>query len=218
MGLIVSGKSYITGKLCARLNEMGHPSEEIDMDRITGEEYNSELAGYRDDFRQKLAEAFGKDVILADGKIDKNILRDKVFGDETREALSVLGGIIRQPLETELRRKLLRKKGILFLAAAVGGERDWIWHTNNHVLMIHAPVDIQEKRLRDREKCDAGEAKKRIRFSGSAAEKRAAVRAIQVRDGHGKLVEYENAGDLTPKDLDRLASSVLGIFPELKKS
>lgn len=216
-GPIASGKSYVISKLCAKLNAMGYPAEEIDMDLITGEVYHSELGGYKDDFRRKLGEAFGKEVLQADGTIDKNVLRNKVFGDESRQALSILGEIIRQPLETELRRKLLGKKGILFLAAAVGGERDWIWHTNNHVMMIHAPSDVQETRLREREKCDAAEAKKRIHFSGTAAEKRAAVRAIQVRDGQGNLIEYENAGDLGPKDLDHLASSVINLFPELKR-
>ncbi len=214
-GPIASGKSFVVNKLVSRLQSLGHAAEEIDMDRITGEVYASKLDGYLSGFRGNLVEYFGAESLRPDGEVNKDFIRDQVAAGDSKKAVEALGNIIRQPLETELRKKLLGKKGILFLAAAVAGERDWIWHTNNHVLLLDAPETVREKRLCEREKISADEAKKRIRFSGTAEEKKRAVQTIQQRDGHGRLISFANDGEVSDSKIHGLVQEILTIFPGL---
>lgn len=215
-GPIACGKTAVVARLMDHLRRQRIPVDEIDMDAVTAGIYDSRDAGLRADFAAKLAEAFGSDVLDSQGFADKNRVRARVYADASGEALTKLGECIRLPLEIELRKRLLGRKGLLLLSAAVAAERDWTWHTNHRALLVRADPAVQRERLKKRDRLDDPEADRRIAFSGTAATKADLIGRAIARSGQGALLEFDGGSELEESRIASLANEILRLFPSLK--
>ena len=111
-GGIASGKSLISQQLAA----LG--ATVIDADKLGHESYRPGTDTYR-----AVIEAFGQDVLAADGQIDRRALGGKVFGDATGEARKRLEAIVWPAIRrlAKVRIEELRGQGVsvVVLEAAV---------------------------------------------------------------------------------------------------
>ncbi|QQQ74841.1 dephospho-CoA kinase [Saccharothrix sp. 6-C] len=137
-GGIGSGKSTVAGRLAE------HGAVVIDADRLAREVLEPGTDGLRE-----VVEAFGADVLGADGALDRPALAAKVFGDE--QALTTLNGITHP--------RIAARTGELIAAAPADAivvhdvpllvEKDMapLYHL---VVIVHADLDQRLVRLRDR--------------------------------------------------------------------
>ncbi|ROP41092.1 dephospho-CoA kinase [Saccharothrix texasensis] len=137
-GGIGSGKSTVAGRLAE------HGAVVIDADRLAREVLEPGTDGLRE-----VVEAFGADVLGADGALDRPALAAKVFGDE--QALATLNGITHP--------RIAARTGELIAAAPADAivvhdvpllvEKDMapLYHL---VVIVHADLDQRLVRLRDR--------------------------------------------------------------------
>lgn len=174
-GGIASGKSTVSGIL----REMG--ANVIDADAAARKvvEKGSPLLG-------KIAAAFGRDVLLPDGSLDRMRLGERVFGDEKkRQALNDL-------MHPEIRKELLRRID----AYAAGGERavfldipllfETPWHTcTEENWVVYVDLARQLKRLMKRNGFSKQQALARIQSQMSLCDKRKL--ADVVIDNNGDL-------------------------------
>lgn len=215
-GPIACGKSTLVGRLAAWFAERRVPCEEIDMDRVTEDIYRGTDAGVTAAFTARLTESFGAGVLGDGGQPDKNRVRQAVLSDKSGNLKKSLADAIREPLEISLRSRLRGRKGLLLLAAAVAAEGDWIWHSNNHVLLVKADPAVQLERLMGREKIDRDEAARRLEWSGTAERKAELIRDIQKRDRAGTLIEVDTTTAVEGERLAALGNQILELFPKLK--
>ncbi|XVS62851.1 dephospho-CoA kinase [Actinosynnema sp. CA-299493] len=137
-GGIGSGKSTVAGRLAE------HGAVVIDADRLAREVLEPGTDGLRE-----VVEAFGADVLGADGALNRPALAAKVFGDE--QALTTLNGITHP--------RIAARTGELIAAAPADAivvhdvpllvEKDMapLYHL---VVIVHADMDQRLVRLRDR--------------------------------------------------------------------
>ena len=137
-GGIGSGKSTVAGRLAE------HGAVVIDADRLAREVLEPGTDGLRE-----VVEAFGADVLGADGALDRPALAAKVFGDE--QALTTLNGITHP--------RIAARTGELIAAAPADAivvhdvpllvEKGMapLYHL---VVIVHADLDQRLVRLRDR--------------------------------------------------------------------
>lgn len=137
-GGIGSGKSTVAGRLAE------HGAVVVDADRLAREVVEPGTDGLRE-----IVEAFGPDVLDADGALNRSALAAKVFGDE--KALATLNGITHP--------RIGARTGELIAAAPedaivvhdvpllVENGMAPLYHL---VLIVHADLDQRLARLRDR--------------------------------------------------------------------
>ncbi|MER5268605.1 dephospho-CoA kinase [Actinosynnema sp. NPDC002837] len=137
-GGIGSGKSTVAGRLAE------HGAVVIDADRLAREVLEPGTDGLRE-----VVEAFGADVLGADGALNRPALAAKVFGDE--QALTTLNGITHP--------RIAARTGELIAAAPADAivvhdvpllvEKDMapLYHL---VVIVHADLDQRLVRLRER--------------------------------------------------------------------
>ncbi|KOX22760.1 dephospho-CoA kinase [Saccharothrix sp. NRRL B-16348] len=159
-GGIGSGKSTVAGRLAE------HGAVVIDADRLAREVLEPGTDGLRE-----VVEAFGADVLAADGTLDRPALAAKVFGDE--QALTTLNGITHP--------KIAARTGELIAAAAEDAivvhdvpllvEKDMapLYHL---VVIVHADLDQRLVRLRDRGMAE-DDARRRVAAQADDARRRA---------------------------------------------
>lgn len=217
-GPISCGKSTLVEKLLSVLRRQKILAEEIDMDQITQLVYQGPDEGVSHAFAENLTRLLGPGVLGANGFAQKSKVRQLVLADATGAARAHLADAIRQPLEILLRGRLMGRRGILFMAAAVAAEGDWLWHTNNHVLLVKADAEVQLARLMARDGIDREEASRRIAFSGTAESKAHSVGALQKRDQWGSLLECDTTKPLSPEGVEALAEKITSLFPGARPS
>ena len=152
-GGIASGKSTAA----KYLGEKG--ASVIDADKLGHRAYESDTEAFR-----KVAEAFGADVVGADGQIDRKVLGGKVFGDPA--ALDRLTGIIwpeiaRLALAAFEESRSARPDDIIVLEAAVMLEAGWEPMVDEVWVVIVDP-DTAVARATARDGVDADAVRKRI--------------------------------------------------------
>jgi len=152
-GGIASGKSTAA----KYLGEKG--ASVIDADKLGHRAYEPDTEAFR-----KVAEAFGADVVGADGQIDRKVLGGKVFGDPA--ALDRLTGIIwpeiaRLALAAFEESRSARPDDIIVLEAAVMLEAGWEPMVDEVWVVIVDP-DTAVARATARDGVDADAVRKRI--------------------------------------------------------
>lgn len=160
-GGIASGKSVV----CRVFEELG--SVVIDADRI-GHEILT-----RPDVRDRLVEAFGRDILNSNGAVDRRILGTLVFSNPT--ARERLNRIVHPPLLAEIRRQIaaLRSSGfngMIVVDAALlieWGPADLV----DVVIVVTALESLQGARLMERNGLSAEEAVQRVSSQTSATER-----------------------------------------------
>ena len=131
-----------------------------------------------------VVERFGRDVLQADGQLDRAALRVRVFGDpEQRRALeAILHPAIRARLEA-----ICRAAPGPYAIAMVplltegGGRAAYPWL--HRILVVDTPAAVQKARLMQRDGIDATLADQMMAAQASRAERLALADDIVVNDG-----------------------------------
>ncbi|MBI5290125.1 MAG: dephospho-CoA kinase [Chloroflexi bacterium] len=166
-GGIASGKTVVSQMLADRGALI------IDADKVGHEAYRRGSGCY-----EAVVEAFGKDVVGADGEIDRKALGGKVFGDPAQRKR--LEGIVWPWMRTTMEKRLaqIRAEGtpVVVLEAAVLIEADWVPITDQ-VWVVIVPPDLARRRIIERNGHTAEQADARInaQLTNDERIKRAAV-------------------------------------------
>ena len=153
-----------------------------------------------------VVERFGRDVLQADGQLDRAALRVRVFGDpEQRRALeAILHPAIRARLEA-----ICRAAPGPYAIATVplltegGGRAAYPWL--HRILVVDTPAAVQKARLMQRNGIDAALADQMMAAQASRAERLALADDIVVNDGD--LAHLQRAADQLHARYVALASS-----------
>ena len=141
-----------------------------------------------------VVERFGRDVLQADGQLDRAALRVRVFGDpDQRRALeAILHPAIRARLEA-----ICRAASGPYAIATVplltegGGRAAYPWL--HRILVVDTPAAVQKARLMQRDGIDATLADQMMAAQASRAERLALADDIVVNDGD--LAHLQRAAD-----------------------
>ena len=162
-GSIAVGKSFV----CDVFRELG--CHVLDADQVARDVVEPGTPGLA-----RIVEEFGREVLTADGRLDRPKMAAIVFGDEKKRLL--LNSII-HPLVFESQNKWLADKeaedpyGIAIVDAALmiesGGYKRY-----DHLIVVWCEPDIQLQRLRLRNDLPEVEAKKRIDAQMPQSEKK----------------------------------------------
>ena len=153
-----------------------------------------------------VVERFGRDVLQADGQLDRAALRVRVFGDpDQRRALeAILHPAIRARLEA-----ICRAAPGPYAIATVplltegGGRAAYPWL--HRILVVDTPAAVQKARLMQRDGIDATLADQMMAAQASRAERLALADDIVVNDGD--LTHLQRAADQLHARYVALASS-----------
>lgn len=137
-GGIASGKSTVADLFAAR----GVPV--IDTDVIAREVVEPGTPALA-----AVVEAFGPEVLGADGRLDRRRMRERIFGDAS--ARRRLEGILHPAIRAEMARRSLAAGGpyqvLVIPLLAEGGRRDHV----DRVLLVDVPEELQVERLMRRD-------------------------------------------------------------------
>ena len=137
-GGIASGKSTVANLFAAR----GVPV--IDTDVIAREVVEPGTPALA-----AVVEAFGPEVLGADGRLDRRRMRERIFGDAS--ARRRLEGILHPAIRAEMARRSLAAGGpyqvLVIPLLAEGGRRDHV----DRVLLVDVPEELQVERLMRRD-------------------------------------------------------------------
>ena len=137
-GGIASGKSTVANLFAAR----GVPV--IDTDVIAREVVEPGTPALA-----AVVEAFGPEVLGADGRLDRRRMRERIFGDAA--ARRRLEGILHPAIRAEMARRSLAAGGpyqvLVIPLLAEGGRRDHV----DRVLLVDVPEELQVERLMRRD-------------------------------------------------------------------
>ena len=172
-GGIASGKSLVSEQLAER------GAVVIDADKVGHSAY---LKGT--DTFLKVVEAFGADIVGADGEIDRKALGGKVFADpEARRKLeSIVWPAMRGMMESQLDALRADGKETAVLEAALLIEADWIPLTDEVWLVTVSP-ETARQRLFERNGMSAEDAEARIRAQLTNEKRRAYAGLVIENDG-----------------------------------
>ena len=148
-GGVASGKTAVTD----RLRELG--ATILDADQVSRDVVAPGTPGLGD-----IVKTFGARVLQADGSLDRHAMRERIFADA--EARRALEAIVHPRVRAALKAGAEAvAEGIVVLAIPLlveSGHYDWVDRT----VMVDARTAIQEARLMQRDRVDAGLARKMI--------------------------------------------------------
>ena len=179
--------------------------------------YKSDLPAYRQKLRERFCDTFGDSVVDKDGNINRSRLAKIVFNDTSGKKFKLLDDLMREPLETEFRQNIYNKRGLIVINAAIAPERDWLYVSNNNAILIDIDQKTQVDRLTLRNGYSREEAKVRIKKQRNFRGKKKLIAYKQKADDFGKLVIFDNNGELSEKKISELYDQILGIFPRMAK-
>lgn len=193
-GNIASGKTQVAGLL-----------RECGATVIDADELSRQVVAPGTRANQALAERWGREIVAADGSIDRTALRSRVFGD-TQE-LEVLNEIVHPDIarlrDERIAEARARGDKIVVYVAPLLFERRLV-DDFDKIILVDAPRELRFERLiRDR-KLEEGEAVKMIASQMPAELKRA--RADYTIDNVAGLPELTRAVDAVWKSLQRDAT------------
>ncbi|MCS6947391.1 MAG: dephospho-CoA kinase [Steroidobacteraceae bacterium] len=179
-GGIASGKSTVADLFATR----GVPV--IDTDAIA-----REVVAPGTTLLASVAAAFGRDILLPDGSLNRRALRQRVFNDANERRR--LEALLHPAIRTELERRSSAAGGpyqILVIPLLVEGGRAI---AVDRVLLVDCPEELQIARLRARDGSSETEARAMLAAQASRAERRAAADDIIVNDGDRAALERQVA-------------------------
>ena len=128
--------------------------------------------------------AFGQDVLAADGTLDRAAMRRRIFDDAT--ARRQLEAIVHPRVRALLRDACADAPGPYAMAAipllAETGRNAYPWLAR--VLVVDAPVEVQQARLQARDGIDATLAQRMLAAQAAREERLAIADDVLVNDGH----------------------------------
>jgi len=138
----------------------------------------------------EVVSAFGRDVLAADGSLDRAAMRRHVFADA--DARQRLEAIIHPHVRAQLLRECTAARGPYAIAAipllAESGSREaYAWLAR--VLVVDVPVEVQRARLMRRDGIDAALAERMIAAQASRTARLAIADDVIVNDGPLDLLD-----------------------------
>ena len=186
-GGIASGKSTVA----RMLTELG--ATVIDADAVV-----HELQAPRSPLLGEIVEAFGPEILAADGALDRPALGALVFGDA--EARERLGSIVHPKVAVEMLRRIAaaRASGAalivldipLLFEGRARGTGSAAQMALDATILVTLPEEVQVERQMERDGCDHKEARRRIRAQLPLEEKQRL--ADYVIDNSGSRGETEH--------------------------
>ena len=177
LGGIASGKSAVARWLA------GSGGEVLDADELVAELFA------RDDFRRRVAQAFGPGVLLADGRIDRPGLARAVFGDGA--ARSLLESWTHPHVREQIRARLeaARRAGvprvILDVPLLLENEADHLLPAEcDALIFVEAPARERERRAMETRGWESGEVARREALQLPLENKRGRAQHVIVNDGN----------------------------------
>lgn len=133
----------------------------------------------------RIAAHFGKDILLADGQLDRAALRARIFASaQERQALEA----ITHPAIRQLLRETCEQAEGPYAIAAIpllteaGGRQQYPWL--DRILVVDVPVAVQHARLMQRDGIDTALADRMIAAQASREARLALADDVVVNDGH----------------------------------
>ncbi len=151
-GGIASGKSVVSQMLADRGAAI------IDADKVGHEAYAPGSGCY-----DAVVAAFGRDIVAADGEIDRKTLGGKVFGNpaERNRLEAIVWPWMRETMQQRVAELRAGGASVVVVEAAVLIEADWI-PIVDQVWLVTAPPDVARERLMSRNGLTAEQADQRI--------------------------------------------------------
>jgi dephospho-CoA kinase len=175
-GGIGAGKSAVSGRLAAR------GAVVIDADAIVRE---LQQPGQR--VFASMVEAFGPDIVGADGQLDRQAVADRVFND--RDALNTLNGITHPAVQAEMATRMAGLVGtdaiVIMDIPLLTSKRPGM----GHVIVVDTPVETAVERLVEQRGLSESDARARVANQISRDERLAL--ADFVIDNSGDLDQLE---------------------------
>lgn len=170
-GGIASGKSTLTGYL----RDKGYPI--IDADQISRSLLDPDQEGY-----EELVQAFGREILLASGHVDRAQLGKLVFSQPAlrKKLEAILHPLIFQKIETSL--EGYQEHGLVFIELPLLFETGYDKKVDQ-VWLVHVSQDLQLERLKARNNLSDQEARDRIMSQMSEAERIKKAQIILNNDG-----------------------------------
>ena len=192
-GGIASGKSLVTEQLAER------GATVIDADKVGHSSYRKGSETFRE-----LVEAFGEEIVGADGEIDRKALGGKVFGDPAarRRLERIVWPAMRTMMEAQLETLRSASAGIVVIEAAVLIEADWL-PIVDEVWVVSASPATARKRLFERNGLNEEQAEARLRAQLANDARRSY--ADVVIENNGTLEELTAAVDAAWSKLEAKA-------------
>ena len=181
-GGIASGKSYV-----ARILDF-HGWTILDADQVA-----KDIVAPGTDGLLAVVEAFGRDVVGPDGRLDRSWMAAKVFSNPSarRTLESLLHPLVEARLNAILHALPLSTKGVAMDAAL------WVEcgeaHHFDAFWIVDAPERLRIRRLMDRDKLTMDQAKARLAAQSTSAEKRLHADHIMTNDGRDLLPDLQEA-------------------------
>ncbi len=172
-GGIASGKSLVT----KQLDELG--ATVIDADKVGHASYLNGSETFRE-----LVQAFGEEIVGADGEIDRKALGGKVFGDPAarRRLEGIVWPAMRTMMEAQLETLRAEGSGIVVIEAAVLIEADWLPIVDEVWVVIASP-DTARKRLSERNGLNEEQAEARLQAQLTNDDRRSYANVVIENDG-----------------------------------
>ena len=172
-GGIASGKSLVTEQLAER------GATVIDADKVGHSSYRKGSETFRE-----LVEAFGEEIVGADGEIDRKALGGKVFGDPAarRRLERIVWPAMRTMMEAQLETLRSASAGIVVIEAAVLIEADWL-PIVDEVWVVSASPATARKRLFERNGLNEEQAEARLRAQLANDARRSYADVVIENDG-----------------------------------
>lgn len=151
-GGIASGKSVVSQMLADRGAAI------IDADKVGHEAYAPGSGCY-----DAVVAAFGRDIVAADGEIDRKALGGKVFGNpaERNRLEAIVWPWMRETMQQRVAGLRADGASVVVVEAAVLIEADWI-PIVDQVWLVTVPPDVARERLMSRNGLTAEQADQRI--------------------------------------------------------
>lgn len=133
----------------------------------------------------RIAAHFGKDILLADGQLDRAALRARIF--ESAQERQALEAITHPAIRQLLRETCEQAEGPYAIAAIpllteAGGRQQYPWL--DRILVVDVPVAVQHARLMQRDGIDSALADRMIAAQASREARLALGDDVVVNDGH----------------------------------
>ncbi|AZR31890.1 dephospho-CoA kinase [Xanthomonas vasicola] len=131
-----------------------------------------------------IVERFGRDILLLDGTLDRQALRQIVFADAAQR--QALEAITHPAIRAELRRTALAAEGpyvivAIPLLAEAGGRKAYPWL--DRILVVDVPVAVQHARLIHRDRTTSELANQMISAQASRGQRLAFADDVVTNDG-----------------------------------
>jgi dephospho-CoA kinase len=188
-GGIATGKSTVT----AMLRERGIPV--IDADQIAREVVEPGKPAY-----EAIVRHFGREILLADGQINRKKLGEIVFSDEAeRQKLNaIVHPEVRRVMREEAETAERNGAAIVFMDIPLLFESK-LQHMVDKIVVVYAPASVQLARMLERDELDEEQAHKRLRAQWPIEQKK------QLADF---LIDNTGTREETERQVERLLAEL----------